>query len=226
MVVPTLFAAAMPLGWALAPRMTRHMVREDQPVEWLQVGFFAFSAVLVAVLARRWRREPRTRGIGALAWLAFALLAFIACEEVSWGQRIFGFETPELLREDNVQGEFNLHNLTWFHEVRGYLTLFVAGLGLVASRVSLLLRGGAGPLWLRTLMPSPRTTLTFAYFLCFSAALVVLGWQKTGSGPAWDLGRLTAEWAELMLSWCAFLYAYLKVCGYDLPQDQSSSSST
>ncbi len=42
-------------------------------------------------------------------WL---LLCFVACgEEVSWGQRILGIETPEYIAKHNKQGEFNLHNL-------------------------------------------------------------------------------------------------------------------
>lgn len=32
-------------------------------------------------------------------------------EEISWGQRIFGFETPELLQRYNLQKETNIHNL-------------------------------------------------------------------------------------------------------------------
>jgi len=36
-------------------------------------------------------------------------------EEISWGQRIFGFQTPELLHELNAQQEFNIHNLWIFH---------------------------------------------------------------------------------------------------------------
>lgn len=48
-------------------------------------------------------------------WL-FALLFFFAFgEEISWGQRIFNFETPQAIKEMNIQGEFNLHNLKFFH---------------------------------------------------------------------------------------------------------------
>ena len=35
-------------------------------------------------------------------------------EEISWGQRIFGFSTPDSLAEINVQTEFNLHNIDMF----------------------------------------------------------------------------------------------------------------
>ncbi len=42
-----------------------------------------------------------------------ALLFFVAMgEEISWGQRIFGLETPEALKSVNLQGELNLHNIT------------------------------------------------------------------------------------------------------------------
>ena len=48
-------------------------------------------------------------------WLLAILFIFAFGEEISWGQRIFGFETPEYIREINIQEEFNLHNLEIFH---------------------------------------------------------------------------------------------------------------
>lgn len=49
-------------------------------------------------------------------WLAgtalFAVLFFFAAgEEISWGQRIFGWESSEYFMERNAQNETNLHNL-------------------------------------------------------------------------------------------------------------------
>ena len=40
------------------------------------------------------------------------VLLFIAGEEISWGQRIFGYPTPDWIAERNLQEEFNLHNLS------------------------------------------------------------------------------------------------------------------
>ena len=40
-----------------------------------------------------------------IAWLIFAL------EEISWGQRIFDFESPQFFMTHNRQQETNLHNL-------------------------------------------------------------------------------------------------------------------
>ena len=48
-----------------------------------------------------------------LVYLGLAALFFFgAGEEISWGQRILGFQTPEPISEVNRQEEFNLHNLS------------------------------------------------------------------------------------------------------------------
>ena len=45
-------------------------------------------------------------------YLGLSLLFLLACgEEISWGQRIFGWDTPEGMKEMNIQQETNLHNL-------------------------------------------------------------------------------------------------------------------
>ena len=47
-----------------------------------------------------------------LVYLGLAALFFFgAGEEISWGQRILGFGTPQSLSQVNRQQEFNLHNL-------------------------------------------------------------------------------------------------------------------
>ena len=51
-------------------------------------------------------------------FLILAIAMFIAAgEEISWGQRIFGFKTPEVLEKTNVQDEFTLHNIAIFNSV-------------------------------------------------------------------------------------------------------------
>ncbi|MCB0548857.1 MAG: hypothetical protein KDD19_14855 [Phaeodactylibacter sp.] len=49
-------------------------------------------------------------------FLGLGLLFFISLgEEISWGQRLIGFDTPETIAARNVQGEFNFHNLEMFN---------------------------------------------------------------------------------------------------------------
>lgn len=51
--------------------------------------------------------------IGVL--LAAIGLFVIAGEEVSWGQRLLNIETPEVIAENNTQGELTLHNLSFIY---------------------------------------------------------------------------------------------------------------
>jgi hypothetical protein len=44
------------------------------------------------------------------------LFLFIALEEISWGQQIFHFSTPEEIAAHNVQSETTLHNLDIFQK--------------------------------------------------------------------------------------------------------------
>jgi hypothetical protein len=49
--------------------------------------------------------------------LGYALLfLFVGGEEVSWGQRLIGLQTPDALMEINVQKEANLHNIDGIHQ--------------------------------------------------------------------------------------------------------------
>lgn len=68
---------------------------------------FASAGVLCTLFALCTRGSLR-RYLGL--WAVLCVLFF--GEEVSWGQRWFGYETPELL-SSNYQGEANIHNLPW-----------------------------------------------------------------------------------------------------------------
>ncbi|MEE4216821.1 MAG: hypothetical protein V2I48_04380 [Xanthomonadales bacterium] len=94
--------------------------REDGPIENLGAAMFflAFCLFLAAYLnspglGNHFGRFTTSRN---LFYLLLALL-FLVCagEEISWGQRIFDWETPGVLLEINAQGETNLHNITIFH---------------------------------------------------------------------------------------------------------------
>jgi hypothetical protein len=104
---------------------------EDYLVEWSQVVLYAAAGAAGSwIAADRLRRGYRGQGA---VWILFVLgMAFIAAEEISWGQRLFGLETPEVLEEINRQSEINLHNigrtLTVFN-----LALFLASLYAVAA---------------------------------------------------------------------------------------------
>jgi hypothetical protein len=83
---------------------------EDKITEWVTFfGFFCGSLLGFAILL--FQREQMNRWtVVYLFGLSFFLFV-CAGEEISWGQRIFGFATPEGFVELNQQQEFNIHNL-------------------------------------------------------------------------------------------------------------------
>lgn len=78
---------------------------EDLVGEWAQTYSFCAAAILAVIVATR---PTRYRWFFALLTLA---CSYVFLEEISWGQRIFGFDTPEFLKSRNLQGEANVHNL-------------------------------------------------------------------------------------------------------------------
>jgi hypothetical protein len=88
----------------------RVLANEDGIAEWLQVVLLVTLLFLYAWTAVALWRSGR-RGYASLFVLAAAGVLFIAGEEISWGQRIFGWATPEGLEDINNQGESNIHNI-------------------------------------------------------------------------------------------------------------------
>lgn len=80
--------------------------KEDSFFEWLTALFYFVSFILLMLTFKK------NRNIFLL--LLGIILLFGAGEEISWGQRIFGFSTPQEINQYNVQHEFNIHNLVVF----------------------------------------------------------------------------------------------------------------
>lgn len=101
---------------------------EDEIFENLTALFFGLGGVFLIVTAFR---TPFLRGRGPAAYFLTVslalLLIFLAGEEISWGQRIIGIETPELIRERNLNEEINIHNL-WFIEEKIQISLIIFSL--------------------------------------------------------------------------------------------------
>jgi hypothetical protein len=85
----------------------RKLYAEDAPLENM-TALFAVGAGLLLFYSIRRIKTLQSRVVLLLIGVAFLLFGF---EEISWGQRIFGYETPPGLAEINYQGEFNIHNL-------------------------------------------------------------------------------------------------------------------
>ena len=77
-------------------------------------GFFEYFTAICLLISSILMFRAYKKGVYFLIFLT-VLLFFGAGEEISWGQRLVGVETPEELKKVNVQGELNLHNLDIFN---------------------------------------------------------------------------------------------------------------
>jgi hypothetical protein len=107
------------------------MIAEDSFYENFQFLFY-FSGSLVAFFCSRLLWRSGRKPFSILHICISISLFFVAGEEISWGQRIFGLSTPEIILRDNDQKELSLHNL---HQVQsklinGYIIVGLAGASL------------------------------------------------------------------------------------------------
>jgi hypothetical protein len=149
---------------------------------WENVTALAYfsSSLLLLVGAFRLTGEPIYRRCFPFA-LSMALL-FVAGEEISWGQYLIGFSTPQLMQATNRQQEANIHNL--FSNYLNYLAaicVFIIYIGLLPLLCASL--SGLRRLVQRLNIPCPPLRMalpcTIVFILC--SADLLLGMQE----PRW-----------------------------------------
>lgn len=106
-----ILAFAAGAGWVESSNSELYyrLVQEDGTLEWMTFWAFFLAGVGFILSARAQQRA----GAG-MPWLTLGLALFclvVAMEEISWGQRIFGYRPPEYFLEKNFQQEFNVHNV-------------------------------------------------------------------------------------------------------------------
>lgn len=99
------------------------LCREDGPVENIGAVFFIIASGLFlsayiysSGVGNSLAFFHTHRNIFYLLLGVYSLICF--GEEISWGQRIFNWETPKMLDEINLQGETNLHNIGLFQRTK------------------------------------------------------------------------------------------------------------
>lgn len=141
----------------------RRLQREDGWCEYAGCFFLLLTGLYLAAAAwRQARRRGPQRRWAAFLIVGSLLFLWAAGEEISWGQRLLGLETPPVLAELNEQGELNLHNVAkrfFDRGVRHVTTLLV-----VISAISCF-RGHSRLLGLR--LPDMLLTLAFLMLPCY-----------------------------------------------------------
>lgn len=128
-IVPALVCLTGVVTALLGKEAYKWFTDEDQVAENLQVLFLTLALVLCFVVMRRiWKAGYR---VIALLYLALGLgIFFLTGEEISWGQRIFGWQTSESMRAINKQGETNIHNLESVRFVFKWIVVTIGAFGL------------------------------------------------------------------------------------------------
>ena len=103
---------------------------EDGIAETLQVIFYCLSLILSLMVLCHQRRAGNRLIVLLYVCLSCGLL-FLVGEELSWGQRIIGWMTPEALQSINKQGETNLHNIHGVGQTFKWMQLLVGAYGTV-----------------------------------------------------------------------------------------------
>ncbi len=180
---------------------------EDLYGEWAQTYLFLIACIFSFLIAWRGHHFRWFFGLLALACL------YVVLEEISWGQRIFGFESPELFEKHNIQGETNLHNLvtgpidTVIKDTIEYT--LASSLAIYGLIYPLLVAFGARPAFLlwRLGVPAPPLFLSPAFVLAAPLEIGLFSFNE-------------AEVAEILVSLglalMAIYYWYLGRSGVDL----------
>jgi len=106
------------------------MLRENYPVEQITFLFLLFGSFQGFSLAVK-NRKANGHFLLFLFYLIFSLGFFIlGMEEISWGQQILKFKTPDFFLSNNRQNEFNIHNLRFINDRDEYFRIIFALVGL------------------------------------------------------------------------------------------------
>jgi hypothetical protein len=130
-VLPFVGVIGIVLARAHKP-LFRFLTDEDSLLEWIQFAGFAAASIVALVCA--WRFRKTGRPLLALVYLAFGVgCFFIAGEEIGWGQRIFGYGTPERLEEINEQKEVTVHNIDVVQQFTNGVNLLAGFYGSIGA---------------------------------------------------------------------------------------------
>jgi len=101
------------------------LIRQEGILDSLQFPIYSITGFLTLKLSRR------LNGINKYLLIFFGLIIFfVAFEEISWGQHLIRFPNLDFFTYNNLQNEFNVHNL---RSVQGATHLCYIFAGLIFS---------------------------------------------------------------------------------------------
>ena len=192
--------------------------QEDEILEWGTFWAFGFAAGVCLHAGGAQRRAgilaPEKRF--AVPWFLFGVAlfcAFVAMEEISWGQRIFAYRPPAYFLEHNFQQELNFHNMMSTSARKLALKAVILGYGVALPLAAMIPPVKRWLAWVGVVVPPlalvPSFIATYVLYQRYD------GFSWLWRGDTWlfqeeelKAWSLTGEWVELMLG-LGFLFAAL-----------------
>ena len=165
-------------------------------MEWLTIVCLGLTGVFSFLSAYQLRDRSNRRFWFYILFGAACVL--FALEEMSWGQRIFGIESPQFFMENSDQQEINIHNVLqeWFSFRTKHVAAWV--LAIYGTLLPLLtLNRKVDDFFQRLGIPIPPLVLAPGFFL--SAIMMI----DIFSGKEEEVG-------EFCFSVCLFLFMILE----------------
>ena len=106
----------------------RKMNTEGGFIEYGTSLTFLLSAIFAFSVARFFMTR-KNKFLGYFYYFISAGTFFVGMEEISWGQKLIGFESTDFFQNYNSQKEITLHNLIWVNEYLDKGLMFVALIG-------------------------------------------------------------------------------------------------
>ncbi len=159
------------LSWYLFHNTT--VYREDNIVETASALIAVAAGLLFITTA--WLN----RGESVQFYLVWgAVFLFIGFEEISWGQRIFGWKTPDVWKEINEQNETNLHNLLnfLFLPIYFFVALFLAVIFLLSDFLAKII---PDKLFLKSFIPNRKYQIISYIFFFLSITSLIIGTEMS-----------------------------------------------
>lgn len=186
--------------FVMPPAMHAFWVGENGPIEYLQV-FVLIAAIVLAIKGFRASLSHPQIWFRIVCALGALGCIYIAGEEVSWGQQIFKWATPDSWMTINDQQETNLHNTSSWLDQKPRLIIEI---GVIVGGLILPLfqkyKAALMPAWLKDIAPPSKLAVLASCFLFVKIC------DKIGDNGGYILFKRGSEIVELYIYYFIALY--------------------
>ncbi len=145
---------SIPLSYSKWPEdFATFLYQEDGLLEILTASLLFLASIQFYFAGKNATRLFLKRQVVIAFFLLSIFSMFVLMEEISWGQRIFSWDTPDTIKAINHQQETNLHNI--FNPILLYIEQFVSAFIALALLFVILYRTRIAPA-LQSLLPSDK----------------------------------------------------------------------